>query len=43
MIMAQAKYKPLLFTTTIRNPERFKDFMYTLIPQHFSLTLFIIS
>lgn len=30
MIMAQAKYKPLLFTTTIRNPERFKDFMYIL-------------
>lgn len=25
-----ATYKPLLFTTTIRNPERFKDFMFVL-------------
>ena len=25
-----AKYKPLLYTTTIRNPERFKDFMHIL-------------
>lgn len=25
-----ATYKPLLFTTTIRNPERFKDFMHIL-------------
>ena len=22
------EYKPLLYTTTIRNPERFKDFMH---------------
>lgn len=28
--MAQPTYKPLLFTTTIRNPERFKDFMHIL-------------
>lgn len=26
----QLEYKPLLFTTTIRNPERFKDFMFIL-------------
>ena len=26
----KAQYKPLLFTTTIRNPERFKDFMFIL-------------
>jgi len=25
--MAQAQYKPLLFTTTLRNPERMKDFI----------------
>ena len=25
--MARAKYKPLLFTTTLRNPERMKDFI----------------
>ena len=25
-----AKYKPLLFTTTIRNPERYKDFLSVL-------------
>ena len=31
MIMEHsAKYKPLLYTTTIRNPERFKDFMHIL-------------
>lgn len=24
------EYKPLLYTTTIRNPERFKDFMHIL-------------
>ena len=24
------KYKPLLYTTTIRNPERYKDFMHIL-------------
>ncbi len=28
--MKQAEYKPLLYTTTIRNPERFKDFMNVL-------------
>ena len=28
--MADPTYKPLLFTTTIRNPERFKDFMFVL-------------
>lgn len=28
--MAKPTYKPLLFTTTIRNPERFKDFMFIL-------------
>lgn len=26
----QPEYKPLLYTTTIRNPERFKDFMHIL-------------
>lgn len=26
----KSDYKPLLFTTTIRNPERFKDFMFIL-------------
>ena len=29
-IVRKAEYKPLLFTTTIRNPERFKDFMFIL-------------
>lgn len=26
-----SKYKPLLYTTTIRNPERYKDFMHVLL------------
>lgn len=30
MATRQAEYKPLLYTTTIRNPERFKDFMHIL-------------
>lgn len=29
-IMAKSSYKPLYYTTTIRNPERFKDFMHIL-------------
>lgn len=28
--MAKPSYKPLLYTTTIRNPERYKDFMHIL-------------
>lgn len=28
--MARAQYKPLLFTTTLRNPERMKDFIKTI-------------
>lgn len=28
--MAKPTYKPLLYTTTIRNPERYKDFMHIL-------------
>lgn len=28
--MAKPQYKPLLYTTTIRNPERYKDFMHIL-------------
>lgn len=28
--MAAPEYKPLLYTTTIRNPERYKDFMHIL-------------
>lgn len=28
--MATPRYKPLLYTTTIRNPERYKDFMHIL-------------
>lgn len=28
--MAQPTYKPLLYTTTVRNPERYKDFMHVL-------------
>lgn len=28
--MAKSTYKPLLYTTTIRNPERYKDFMHIL-------------
>lgn len=30
MSTRDAEYKPLLYTTTIRNPERFKDFMHIL-------------
>lgn len=26
----ELEYKPLLYTTTIRNPERYKDFMHIL-------------
>lgn len=26
----KAEYKPLLYTTTIRNPERYKDFIFLL-------------
>ena len=26
----EPEYKPLLYTTTIRNPERYKDFMHIL-------------
>ena len=28
--MAKSKFKPLLFTTTVRNPERFKRYLYVL-------------
>ena len=28
--MAKKDYKPLLFTTTVRNPERFKQYLYVL-------------
>src|SRR3989338_9991936 len=30
MSKRQAEYKPLLFTTTMRNPERLKDFLLVL-------------
>ena len=26
----QSEYKPLLYTTTVRNPERYKDFIHLL-------------
>jgi hypothetical protein len=29
-IMKKPEYKPLLYTTTVRNPERYKDFMFVL-------------